>query len=571
VPETQGQVWDCQIIGNQLWIGHNSGTFVIEGKKAVQVSGQAGGFTVKQDPTNPELLIQGTYNDLVVYKKTEDTYRFNNRIEGFSDLVRYIEMDHLGNIWASHLHQGIFKITTDDYRQKVTGVDYFGEEVFKEKLSVNVFKLENRIVFTTGDKIYTYDDLNDTIVVYAELNQELGEFASSHRIVEAPNHHYWFISSKSIGLFLMDRNKAILLKEYPVSLFKNPPLVDEFENILPITENIAYLCLQNGIATLDASVSGAGNSIAGFSPVLRQLELSSNSGKINPLPLSSSNFSIKNNFQNIYLRFSFPHLTDLPVSYQYNLKGLTFGWSELSVKPEFRFERLPRGKYSLQVKAVDPWGNESQVFTCSFEVLPAWYASVPAIIFYVVILIVILLLFRRWGIMMTKRKEKMQHEEREKELIRLRNAKLRDEIEYKSKELASSTMSIIKKNEFLMELKEIIDKQKAELGSRYPDKYSNYLYKKIDDNISNQDDWQIFENNFEKAHEQFFEKMKSSYPELTSGDLRLCAYLHMNLSSKEIAPLLGISFRGVENHRYRLRKKMNLDHDENLIQIINST
>jgi DNA-binding CsgD family transcriptional regulator len=95
------------------------------------------------------------------------------------------------------------------------------------------------------------------------------------------------------------------------------------------------------------------------------------------------------------------------------------------------------------------------------------------------------------------------------------------------------------------------------------------LHKKIDENISNQDDWQIFENNFERAHDKFFTKMKTNYPDLTSSDLRLCAYLHMNLSSKEIAPLLGISVRGVENHRYRLRKKMNLEHDENLVEIIN--
>jgi DNA-binding CsgD family transcriptional regulator len=172
---------------------------------------------------------------------------------------------------------------------------------------------------------------------------------------------------------------------------------------------------------------------------------------------------------------------------------------------------------------------------------------------------------------LTKRKVQQLQEEREKELIRVKNAKLHNEVEHKSKELANSTMSIIKKNEFLLELKEIIDKHKVELGSRYPDKYYNYLNKKIDENISNQDDWQVFENNFERAHEQFFTKMKSNYPQLTPGDLRLCAYLRMNLSSKEIAPLLGISFRGVENHRYRLRKKMNLEHDENLVHIINGT
>ena len=201
--------------------------------------------------------------------------------------------------------------------------------------------------------------------------------------------------------------------------------------------------------------------------------------------------------------------------------------------------------------------------------LPPWYASTTAILIYILLFTGVLLLFRRWGIRMTKRKVQEQHEKREQELTRLRNAKLRDEVEHKSRELASSTMSIIKKNEFLMDLKSIIEKQKNELGSRYPDKYYNYLNKKIDENISNQDDWQVFENNFERAHEQFFTKIKSNYPDLTPGDLRLCAYLHMNLSSKEIAPLLGISVRGVENHRYRLRKKMNLEHDNNLIDMIN--
>ena len=222
----------------------------------------------------------------------------------------------------------------------------------------------------------------------------------------------------------------------------------------------------------------------------------------------------------------------------------------------------------MQAKTIDLWENESRNYEFSFVVLPPWYTTDLAIVLYFAGFILLLLLFRMWGVRQTKEREKQQREERERELIRLRNEKLRNEIEHKSKELANSTMSIIKKNEFLLDLKNIIDKQKAELGSRYPDKYFNYLNKKIDENISNQDDWQIFETNFERAHEQFFRKMKEAYPELTSSDLRLSAYLRMNLSSKEIAPLLGISVRGVENHRYRLRKKLNLEHDDSLADII---
>jgi DNA-binding CsgD family transcriptional regulator len=59
-------------------------------------------------------------------------------------------------------------------------------------------------------------------------------------------------------------------------------------------------------------------------------------------------------------------------------------------------------------------------------------------------------------------------------------------------------------------------------------------------------------------------KLRNNYPELTPKDLRLCAYLRMNLSSKEIAPLLNISIRGVEISRYRLRKKLHLPRDANL-------
>jgi DNA-binding CsgD family transcriptional regulator len=129
-------------------------------------------------------------------------------------------------------------------------------------------------------------------------------------------------------------------------------------------------------------------------------------------------------------------------------------------------------------------------------------------------------------------------------------------------------MLLIKKNEFLMKVKETLHHHKEQLGVRYPDKYYDALVQKIDDNIANQDEWKVFEANFERAHEQFVKNLKENHKDLTPSDLRLCAFLRMNLSSKEIAPLLGISVRGVENHRYRLRKKLNLDLDCNLTDFI---
>lgn len=570
VSETQGQIWDCQIVNDQLFVNHNSGSYLVKGSNAQKIAGFSGGVSITRDTKNSDLLIQGTYTNLMVFQESGKTIKFRNSIEGFRDLTRFVEIDHKGNIWASHMYQGVYRITTDGKREKLISSEYFGNDIFGSNHSVNVFKIEDRIVFTTYNKFFTYDDLNDTIVLYDAINKQLGKFSRSHRVIAAPNHHYWLISNDFIGLFSASANEMKLVKEYPTSVFSDPPLVDGYENILPTGEKTAILSLLNGIAWLDANINDTLAVFEKYKPEISEILVYNNRDKIIKLPLKESEDPLNFNFNNIRFRVSFPYLNGQPVKFTYFIQGLSKGWSDKTENPEFSFERVPPGEYTLEVKALDLWENESQGCSYSFEILPPWYSSKPAVIVYTVLFVFVLLLFRNWGIRQTRRREKEQHEAREKELIKLRNEKLANEVEHKSKELASSTMSFIKKNEFLMELKTIIEKHKTELGSRYPDKYYNYLNKKIDENISNQDDWQIFENNFERAHDQFFAKMQESFPDLTPGDLRLCAYLRMNLSSKEIAPLLGISVRGVENHRYRLRKKMNLEHDDSLAHVINS-
>ena len=91
---------------------------------------------------------------------------------------------------------------------------------------------------------------------------------------------------------------------------------------------------------------------------------------------------------------------------------------------------------------------------------------------------------------------------------------------------------------------------------------------KIHSNLNTSDDWKLFEEAFKNTDKGFIKKLKSEHTNLTSNDLRLCTYLRLNLSSKEIAPLLNISIRSVEVKRYRLRKKMNLPHEASLSSYI---
>ena len=122
-------------------------------------------------------------------------------------------------------------------------------------------------------------------------------------------------------------------------------------------------------------------------------------------------------------------------------------------------------------------------------------------------------------------------------------------------------MSLIKKNEFLNSIK-------FQLKEKNETKNLNTVIRTIDKNLNNTDDWKFFQEAFNNADKDFLKKIKSKHPNLTPNDLRLCAYLRLNLSSKEIAPLLNISPRSVEVKRYRLRKKMDLEHDASLTNYI---
>lgn len=565
VPETQGQVWDCKVIDDRLFVNHNKGTFEISDDRVKFTLGP-GAIAIVENPLKMNTLVQSTYSNLLFYKKENAQWKVEHTIYKFNDLIRYLEIDHLGNYWAGHMYRGIFRLKFDS-RDSLIYNHYYGKSAFGKDNNIHVFKVEGRIVFTTGAKLYTFDDLKDTIVDYSAMNEKLGVYQKASRIIIAPEHRYWFITDQSFGLFDIQNSTVKMIKEYPSTLFNNQ-LVTGYENILPLSSSKAILCLENGYALLNADTISPASLISQKNPELRLVSVSGNNGQLTDLPIDGKDFKIHFNRNTLHLQFSFPFFSSDKIKYQSFIEGLDQRWSDPIDEPIFSFKRIPIGHYTVRIRAVNTWGETSQEFLSPLIVLPPWYLSGFAYVGYLLAILGGLLLFRKRIIAKTRQKESREREEQEKELIRLRNEKLQAELTFKSSELASSTMSIIKKNEFLMEMKDILKHQKEILGIRYPDKYYDTLVQKIDDNMSSHDEWKVFEANFERAHEQFMTTLKNNYQDLTPSDLRLCAFLRMNLSSKEIAPLLSISVRGVENHRYRLRKKFNLDADSNLTDFI---
>jgi ligand-binding sensor domain-containing protein/DNA-binding CsgD family transcriptional regulator len=585
---TQGQVWDLQVHSGSLIIGHNRGTFTYKNGRLRQISNVSGGYMVKPyERGGNKYMIQSTYTRLAIYRLVNGSWQFDHQVTGFNEPCRFVEIGPFGYVWVSHQQKGVYRLKLDANYQKVLDTRYFGRvSGLPGDFNVHVFKVSNRIVLTSPEGLYTYDDLHEKVVPMDDLNRQLGELSSAHRIIHVGDNRYWLISRDMLGLVDIRDSGAMLIRKMNPDLY-GFSMVERYENIVPLNKHIQMVCLDEGYALVD--LNNKVNDTSGQQLFFRDAIVSDSKGKSRRLTISPVGSPAIIQLQpwerNIKFRFASLRYTPDGESYQYYLKGLKPDehWKSTFPEGEAAYERLAAGSYVFHVRNVDAFVHTISEISYPFIIRPYWYASSMAYFFYVIIGILIiiisqLVLYRRFK----RREERVRHERQiglerrreeerehaENEIIKLRNEKLQAELSHKDVELANSTMSIIRKNESLIEIKNEIERQKKQLGTRYPRNMYEKLVGLVDKNLTNEDDWLVFESHFDQAHENFFRRLKSEYPVLTPSDLKLCAYLRLNLATKEIAPLLNISVRGVEIRRYRLRKKLELPQEKNLVEFM---
>jgi len=204
------------------------------------------------------------------------------------------------------------------------------------------------------------------------------------------------------------------------------------------------------------------------------------------------------------------------------------------------------------------------------------YLSIVSILVVMVFIIISISLWRK-----RKQQEKI-HEikniahQRERELTKseleksqLKEQELHVQLEYKSKQLTTHALNMMKKNQFLQELESDISDIRKEAGEEVKSKLRriNSLIKR---NSKSEKDWALFKNYFEEVNKGFYERLNNRYQGLSSNDLKLCALIKLNMNIKESASVLNISPESVKTARYRLRKKLKLKQEDDLHIVIQS-
>ncbi|RZL41746.1 MAG: transcriptional regulator, partial [Pedobacter sp.] len=536
--------------------------------------------------SNPNLLIQGTYTGLLLFNKNASgKWQFFKKIANFNMPSRYVEQDNKGEIWVSHAYKGLYKLKlSSDYSTVITNKYYDERSGLPSNYNLNLFNLEDKIVFASESGFFTYDNLSDRFSKYNVLNKALGSFASSNKIINAGAKKYWFINHGKTALADFSVSGKISIDSNRFSILDGK-MVQYYENISRISNSIYLISVDDGFVFYNAGqkIQSQSGKIHQNVLIRRIEDITDKYSIISENGNDGSEIEIKNSRNNIRISFSLPYYRQAKIKFQYYLEGYSNDWSDWSYATQKDFTNLSSGKYIFKVRAKIDDSTVSEITTFEFRILRPWYLSNWAILFYAIVIVVALIMGKKiYERKLQKDSQKisdrlqaeqdeilkLESEANEKQISKLQTEKLQAELASKNRELANSAMTLVYKNELLQKLSEEILKLKDENGKKLADEQVRRIQKVINDGMNDERDWHLFENSFNEAHESFFKKLKIGHPDLVPNDLKLCAYLRMNMSSKEMSSLLNITLRGVEIRRYRLRKKLNVPHDKNLTEFL---
>ncbi|MEM9648395.1 MAG: triple tyrosine motif-containing protein [Bacteroidota bacterium] len=568
---TEGQVWSLCSIGDDLFAGHHTGTYQVTGDSARKIADVQGTWKVGSIGNDQNLLLQGNYDGLYILEKVSDTWRLRNKVDGFDHSARYFEVFD-NHIFVNHEYKGVFKLEVSDDFLKVTNL-----EVDADILGSNssIIKYKGDLLYAYQKGIFKYDWNADSFVRDSILSglYNAKDYTSGKMSIDDKNGYLWTFSNTNIGYVTEGRLASTpTINQIPITENIRNGIIG-YESATALPENDHYLFgARSGYFTIDVQDFSESEIEVAISSIQQAGKNRSETEKSLIDPKIEGKFDSEENSLEIAY-----HVADyskyIKPQYQYRLEGIYPTWSDWSETTAVSFENLPSGNYTFHVRAKMGERISDNTDSYSFKIARPWYLSNLFLALYIIggILGSILIhnSYRRYYhnrqrklIAENQREMELAKAQSEKEIIKLKNEQLQAEFKSKSNELAASTMSIIKKNELLTKVKE-------QLASSVEDKESvKPIIHVIDKNLNQNDDWELFKEAFNNADRKFLKKLKKAHPNLSPNDIRLCAYLRLNLSSKEIAPMFNISPRSVEIKRYRLRKKMNLEHDDNLVDYI---
>ncbi|SHL20387.1 helix-turn-helix and ligand-binding sensor domain-containing protein [Flavobacterium chilense] len=552
LPNTQGQGWNITKIGNKYIIGHNDGTFCYENGVLSKINNVSGGWNLSKSIIN-DTYFQSTYSGILVYDDVSKLTE-NKIINDLSKPIKYVAQNKKNEIWAADNYRGLYKVQFDDNYKTKKIENITQQSKIKNDFGVKIFEFRDEILFLINNVWYTFNSISNKLEENELFN---GNFKNISDVVAIDQDHFIVLQEGILYHIYAHGNKFVwnIIQEK----YYKGKLINENLRIFR-SQNHYLMNLDDGFISLQLEYQNKQNKGVRVE-AYNNGELLPNDEKI------KHNTELRINVISGIYGASKPNLF-----YQINKSKNYIPISNGAIV----LNNLSSGSHSVVIFKHDG-ANYEKVSGFDFKVAQPWYFSFWMILLYLLIIGAVLFFYYKWNKLRYMQKLKLQAEElkHQREILEMElkaenELNLQEyekhilelELQTKSSEVAGKSLSIAKQSEMIDNIQNILDSEKDF------NKLKSEIKKAIKINEVNKHEWEIFETNLNQIHNEFIINLSKKFPNLTPKDIKLCVYLKMNLSSKEIAPMMNISFRGVELHRYRLRKKLNLTQDENLSKFL---
>ncbi|MDW7691549.1 helix-turn-helix transcriptional regulator [Flammeovirgaceae bacterium SG7u.111] len=579
----EAQAWSLGKYEEKLIVSHDKGVFVLGEKGYYHVEGTNGIWKVIPFKGQEHLYLASAYDGIYILEYTEEEkFVIRNKVEGFEVSSRDIIQLGTSNVfWICESYSGVYKIRIDKELRRISSLEHFTtKNGLPSTFGVNAFPYKGNILFLSRKGIYTFDENTQQFVLYTKLADILDKRAYLRQIF-SDNDTTW-IADDELGVGYFDEKSGDAVESDLFASLRGS-YSKSMELIVPLGNQKVLVGTTDGLYLFDLAVSPP---TLEESMVFTQVSYRNEDDSLVYCPLASSKsapYKFPQQTSSLVFQFASPGLAGNSEK-QFSVKlGLADeNWSEWSSAPSKEYSHLKAGFYAFKVKSRSIFGGETEEAVYYFEILPEWYQTKGAMGAFVLLVLVgiglsVILVKRKLKI--TRKEERERRRlvelelqqmklEKENELITKDKKQLEEVVINKSKELANYTVLLVGKRELLASMNEELKELKALAKNEKTREKIRLLAKKINTNLQDEKYLHVFDTNFERVHKAFFDDLKATYPSLTQKELRLCGFVKMNLTNKEIAAILNISVRGVETARYRLRKRLDLDHEVNMVEFL---
>lgn len=568
-----GQIWNLSVIDNTLFCCADRGLYSVANGKATKIEGPDGVWGICKLENHPGYYLVVDYLGIVLLKKENGRYSMVRRIESDIEPSGNLFEDADGTLWMSHWQKGIYHLQLTKDMTKIKRLQTFNSQNGLVIDQNNLLcKIKGRIYISSVDGFYRYDSRSKNLVYDKRLSTVFNTYGTSLKITETPQHDLWAQKADFLAIAHPKKNGYVV----DSTSYRGIVSTQQFGlgNMYPIGSGTSLV-----------------NSNDGFYLVKEHHKMNEYS-----YPLFISKIIATNNGDSVVYRHSFnekgyqqeitlPHslnsiiisfvspeyVAEGAVTYSYYLENYDSRWNNSQTNSK-EYTQLSKGKYIFHVKAFNRINGKTQETSLVINILPAWYESIWAQIIYVLLICLTFYQLVRYLKYRADREVMIERTKREAEVAQMQNEQLQTELKHKSSELASSTMSSIHQNDILQKLDEemslLSESVRREDKKTVVTSQINEIRNNLQSYLNNEEGWEKFEENFNIVYDDFMKKLTEQFTNLKKSDRKLCAYLRMGLSSKEMAALLNMSVRSIETARYRLRKKLGLESGENLTDFI---